>query len=233
MANVIVQIYGIRSVDDARMVVDYGAEHIGVSYGHIKHTPGQLKCEQAKEIFENVQSHAVRIGLTCSEDINEISKDLYSAMPDVLHLSGNIDGISPSQIEELKRRFPALKIMQAIPVLADLPLKDQKAMDYIRKYEYVSDFFLIDTKDPKAVDIGATGITHDREIDKMIVESTNVRCIIAGGLNDSNVADAIHIAHPYGVDSFSLTNYDDNRADSLHCKDPVRVKAFIEAAKNA
>ena len=30
--------------------------------------------------------------------------------------------------------------------------------------------------------------------------------------------------HPYGVDSFSLTNYDDERADTLHCKDPAKVK---------
>lgn len=71
MSDVIVQIYGIRTVEDARMVVGHGAKHIGVSYGHINHTPGQLTCEQAKEIFEGVQSEAVRIGLTCSTDIDE------------------------------------------------------------------------------------------------------------------------------------------------------------------
>ena len=52
MANVIIQIYGIRTIEDARMVIDMGAHHIGVSYGKIKRTPGQLTCEQAKEIFE-------------------------------------------------------------------------------------------------------------------------------------------------------------------------------------
>ena len=57
-----------------------------------------------------------------------------------------------------------------------------------------------------AGDIGATGLTHDREIDRVIVESTKVPCIIAGGLDADNVAEAIHVTHPYGVDSFSLTN---------------------------
>ena len=33
MANVIIQIYGIRTVEDARMVIDMGGHHIGVSYG--------------------------------------------------------------------------------------------------------------------------------------------------------------------------------------------------------
>lgn len=229
----IVQIYGIRTVEDARMVVDFGVEHIGVSYGHVKHTPGQLTCEQAKEIFAGVQPEAVRIGLTCSTDIDEISEDLRAAMPDVLHLSGDIDGISPEQVAELRGRFPGLKIMQAIPVLAGVPLEDQRVMEYVRAYEEVSDFFLIDTKAPSAGDIGATGLTHDRAIDRAIVDATDVPCIIAGGLDVDNVADAIHETRPYGVDSFTCTNYDDERADTLRCKDPEKVEAFVRAAKNA
>lgn len=233
MANVIVQIYGIRTVSDARMVINLGGHHIGVSYGHVKHTPGQLSCEQAREIFEGVQPEAVRIGLTCSEDIDEISEDLRAAMPDVLHLSGDIEGISPSEVAELKKRFPSLRIMQAIPVLANIPLEDQKALHYVKEYEDVADFFLIDTKAPGAGDIGATGIVHDRMIDKAIIESTMVPCIIAGGLDADNVTQAIHITKPYGVDSFSLTNYDDDRAETLNCKDPEKVEAFIKAARDA
>ena len=219
MADVIIQIYGIRTVEDARMVVEMGGHHLGVSYGKIKRTPGQLSCERAREIFEGVQPEAVRIGLTVSEDIDEITEDLKEAMPDVMHLSGDIEGITPAQVQKLKNRFPGLKIMQA--------------MQYIKDYEPVADFFLIDTKAPSAGDIGATGLTHDQLIDKAIIESTDVPCIIAGGLDADNVAEAIHITHPYGVDSFTMTNYDDERADTERCKDPARVKAFIEAAQNA
>ena len=233
MSDVIVQIYGIRTVEDARMVVGMGTEHIGVSYGHVKHTPGQLTCEQAKEIFEGVQPEAVRVGLTCATDIDEITEDLKAALPDVLHLSGDIDGISPEQVAELKGRFPGLKIMQALPVLAGVPIEEQKVLDYVRSYEGVSDFFLIDTKSADASDIGATGLTHDRSIDRAIVEATDVKCIIAGGLDDKNVAEAIHETHPYGVDSYTHTNWDDERANGLNCKDPAKVEAFVKAAKNA
>ena len=194
------------------MVIDMGGEHIGVSYGKIKRTPGQLDCERAREIFEGVQPQAVRIGLTVAEDIDEIS---------------------PAEVAELKSRFPELKIMQAIPVLAGVPLDEQKVMQYVKDYEPVSDFFLIDTKAPAAGDIGATGLTHDRAIDRAIIEATDVPCIIAGGLDASNVAEAIYATHPYGVDSFSLTNYDDDRADTDRCKDPAKVEAFIKAAKDA
>lgn len=126
MADVIIQIYGIRTVEDARMVVEMGGHHLGVSYGKIKRTPGQLSCERAREIFEGVQPEAVRIGLTVSEDIDEITEDLKEAMPDVMHLSGDIEGITPAQVQELKNRFPGLKIMQAIPVLAGCLLKSRK-----------------------------------------------------------------------------------------------------------
>ena len=212
MADVKIQIYGIRTVEDARMVIDMGAHHIGVSYGRIKRTPGQLTLEKAKEIFMGVQPEAVKIGLTIAEDIDEITENLKEVLPDVLHLSGNIEGISPDEVMELKRRFPGL--------------------EYIKQYEAVSDFFLIDTKADTANDIGATGLTHDRSIDRAIIESTSVPCIIAGGLDASNVAEAIHETHPYGVDSFSLTNFDQVE-EGKGCKDPEKVKAFIEASLNA
>ena len=74
MADVIIQIYGIRTVEDARMVVEMGGHHLGVSYGKIKRTPGQLSCERAREIFEGVQPEAVRIGLTVSEALMRLQK---------------------------------------------------------------------------------------------------------------------------------------------------------------
>jgi phosphoribosylanthranilate isomerase len=233
MADVVIQIYGIRNVEDAKMVVEMGAQNLGVCYGKTKRVPNQLSCEEAKEIFDHVPSGGVKIGLTVAEDIDEITEDLQVALPEILHLSGDIEGIKPAEIVELKRRFPGLKIMQAIPVLSGIPIEEQKVMAYVKEYEPVSDFFLIDTKAPKAGDIGATGAEHDRTIDKTIIENTTVPCIIAGGLGADNIAEAIHLTNPYGVDSFTLTNYTDERADTKRCKDPEKVKAFIEAVRNA
>lgn len=225
MNNIKVQIYGIRSIEDARMVIGLGAHHIGVSYGKIKRTPGQLTCEQAKAIFANVQPQAVKVGLTVSVDLAEISADLAVVVPDVLHLSGDIDGLKPEQVRELRRRFPGMRIMQAIPV------SGSAALAYIKSYESVTDYFLLDTKADGASDIGATGLTHDWELDRAIVQSTKVPCIIAGGLDANNVARAIRASRPYGVDSFSHTNFE-NPDLVKGVKDPVKVKAFIDAALN-
>lgn len=232
MADVKVQIYGIRTVEDARMVIDLGAHHIGVSYGKIKRTPGQLTCEEAKEIFAKVQPHAVKVGLTVATDIDEITENLKIAFPDILHLSGDIEDITPEEIMILRDRFPGLKIMQALPVYPGIPLNEQKVLELVKKYEPTTDFWLIDTKLEGTTDIGATGVTHDLSIDRAIIESTVKPCIIAGGLNASNVAHAIRVTRPYGVDSFSYTNYD-NPVPGKGIKDPQKTKTFIEAALNA
>lgn len=228
----IIQIYGIRTVKDARMVVELGATNIGVSYGKIKRTPGQVTCETAKEIFEKVQPGTIKVGLTIAEDIEEISENLRAVEPDILHLCGHIEAIKPKDIMVLKSRFPRVKIMQAIPVLADIPLEEQKAMEYVRQYETAADLFLIDTKSDKVNDIGATGIDHDRMIDRKIIESTSLPCIIAGGLNEENVVEAIRITKPYGVDSFTFTNLDVLPTDGSGIKDPEKVKRFIEAVRS-
>ena len=127
--------------------------------------------------------------------------------------------------------------MQALPVYSGVSYEEQwpTILDLIRKYESTTDFFLIDTKDPQStIGIGATGATHDRTIDRAIVEATKVPCIIAGGLDPDNVAEAIHTAHPYGVDTCTRTNLPKEQQDITNgLKDREKVKAFIEATKNA
>ena len=50
---------------------------------------------------------------------------------------------------------------------------------------------------------------------------------LAGGLGPENVAQAIRALHPGGVDAVSRLEV------SPGIKDPVRVRAFVEAARNA
>lgn len=224
--EILIQIYGIRTPEDALMTTGKGAHHIGVSYGRIMRTPGQVGFERAKAIFDVVPDSVVCVGLTVATDFEEIYEMVTTVRPDVLHLSGDIDGFSPDQIAKLVDQTEGLKIMQAIPVAG------LEALDYVDAYQSVSDFFLLDTKAPEADDIGATGETHDWYLDKKIVEATDTPCIIAGGLDAKNVGDAIHVVRPWGVDSFSHTNLD-NPPEEGGIKDPVKVGAFVKAVRKA
>lgn len=235
MSKVITQIYGTATIEDALMCAELGADHIGIAYGEVRHLgPDQKSCAEIKEIFDRLPNTVVKVGLTIASDVDEILNDLSLYCPDVYHLSGDIRDIPPEGVQRIRNAFPNLKIMQALPVIAGVPLEQQPIMELVKLYENTTDFFLIDTKElSSTIGIGATGNTHDWYIDKAIIDSTKVKCIIAGGLDAGNVAKAIHISHPYGVDSCTRTSYPQNeRMSGKNHKDPVKVKAFIEAVKN-
>ena len=76
--------------------------------------------------------------------------------------------------------------------------------------------------------IGALGVTHDWNISRRIVQSVSTAVILAGGLGPDNVADAIAIVRPAGVDSKTKTD-----KDGSHAKDLERVRRFHQAARAA
>jgi phosphoribosylanthranilate isomerase len=92
----------------------------------------------------------------------------------------------------------------------------------------VADFLLLDSYRPADEQIGALGVTHDWRISRRIVEISAIPVILAGGLGPDNVADAIRVVRPAGVDSKTRTD----RAGS-HAKDLERVRRFHEAARAA
>lgn len=229
----VIQIYGCADLKDVELCAELGVDNVGISFGDVKHLgPNQRSSAECRDFFEKFPKGITKVGLTIASDVDEIIHDLSICMPDIYHLSGDIENIPPEGVERISRAYPGLRIMQAIPVLSGVPLENQKALKLIKEYEDVTDIFLIDTKDPDStIGIGATGASHDRNIDRAIIESTKVPCIIAGGLNADNVADAIRTARPYGVDSCTLTSYD--RSTGKRGKDPAKLRAFVEAARNA
>jgi len=73
--------------------------------------------------------------------------------------------------------------------------------------------------------IGGTGITHDWNISKMIVESYKIPIILAGGLNPDNIEEAVNKVKPYAVDVNSGVKGEDG------FKDYEKLKKFIQKAK--
>jgi phosphoribosylanthranilate isomerase len=73
------------------------------------------------------------------------------------------------------------------------------------------------------LDGAETGIPFDWRV----AQSATEKIIVAGGLDASNVAEAIHLARPWGVDASS-------RLESAPgIKDHERVRRFVKAAREA
>ena len=48
--------------------------------------------------------------------------------------------------------------------------------------------------------LGGTGETHNWEISRAVVKDSNIPVFLAGGLNKSNIIEAINFVRPYGID---------------------------------
>jgi phosphoribosylanthranilate isomerase len=85
---------------------------------------------------------------------------------------------------------------------------------------YAYEAYLLDTPTPR---FGGSGRTFDWSL----AAGFGHRAIVAGGLDASNVAEAIQTAHPWGVDACSRLESSPGK------KDPQRVREFIRAAQIA
>ncbi len=64
------------------------------------------------------------------------------------------------------------------------------------------DALLLDSGNPSLAvkQLGGTGKIHNWEISRQICEKIDVPIFLAGGLSADNVAEAIHLVRPFGVD---------------------------------
>ena len=87
------------------------------------------------------------------------------------------------------------------------------------------DRFLLDSYDP--LTIGGTGKTCDWNHAREIIQTLKSPVLLAGGLTPDNVAEAIQVAHPWGVDVSSGVEIEPG------VKDIAKVETFIAACKTS
>ena len=216
----ITQIYEITSPAEAKKLTKLGVDHIGVLVGKGKYRR-ELNYKRAKRIFKSLPKGKKGVALSLSSDLKEIIQLVKEANPDILHLGTLPENLSPSDVKKLKKCFPELKIMRAIPVA------DKKSLKLAKQYEKVADYLLLDSYKKGDFQIGATGGIHDWNISKRIVKSVKTPVILAGGLGPDNVAEAIKRVKSTGVDSKTKTDRSDGKG-----KDLEKVKKFVEIAKS-
>jgi phosphoribosylanthranilate isomerase len=86
-----------------------------------------------------------------------------------------------------------------------------------RANRYGTDLILVDSPNP------GSGRTWDWSLANKL--PGGLRVILAGGLNDENVAEAVAAVQPWGVDVSSGVESQAGK------KDPVKVRRFIQAAR--
>ena len=215
----VTQIYGSRSVRDALASIEAGGDYIGIG---VRDDGVSLKL--CKEIFTAIGNRAVKVAILdmiCSGEQEAIDTARELGL-DILHMTGRLK-TSAAFLRKLREQLPGVKLMQSVPVAGP------EAVDFALAHMAYADYLLLDSVKPTG-GIGAAGVTHDWNIDAEIVRRSTIPVIIAGGLGPDNVAEAIALVKPFGVDTLTKTNIGDDRDQG---KDIEKVRVFCANAKRA
>lgn len=192
MRRVHVKICCIQSLNEAETAVKYGASAIGL-VSEMPSGPGVISEEQISKIAGQVPAGIKTFLLTSKLNAGEIIAQLKKCKTSTVQL---VDSVELNVYKSLRKELPNLEIVQAIHVSGDDSVKEA-----LRIEKYV-DAILLDSGNQKleVKELGGTGRTHDWNLSKKIVDSVSVPVYLAGGLNPSNVKQAIEEVNPFGLD---------------------------------
>jgi phosphoribosylanthranilate isomerase len=219
---VIVQIYGITTPDDARVVVDAGADHVGVVLDEGFGTWDSVDDTTARQIVAELDgTHVTTVGLSLATDADAIRRTVDVLTPDIAHVVNVTEHWQPDEVATLRDAIAPIALMLTVAV------REPNAVETARRFAGVCDYFLLDSANPATGVVGASGLTHDWTISRAVVDAVSIPVVLAGGLGPENVAAAMEAVRPAGVDSETRTSRDDDRRR----KDPERVRRFVERAR--
>ena len=226
-----VKICGTTNVTDAKAALAAGADALGFIFAE---SPRRVTPAQARRIIEKLPPVVAKVGVF----VNETPERIHEIMAEVGLTAVQLQGDETVEVaEKLKRianrREGRFRIFKAVGVASGVE-------GIIREFAMSSaiDGILLDSFAARAAGHGAgrdrsarggTGKAFNwrRAAEFVPGLSRRTRVIIAGGLSPENVAEAISVLDPFGVDVCSGVEKAPGH------KDPEKLRAFMAAARAA
>jgi phosphoribosylanthranilate isomerase len=207
-----IKICGLSTAPALAAALDAGADMVGLVF--FDKSPRCVSYEQARGLAARARGRAEIVALCVDATDEALQKIVAATEPDFLQLHGQE---SPERVATIQHKF-GVSAIKAIGV-SDLS-------DFARAQEYkdAADALLIDAKPPKgAILPGGNGISFDWRL----AQNFHPRkpWLLSGGLDASNVAQAIALSRTRGVDVSSGVE------SAPGVKDIEKIKAFIAAAR--
>lgn len=200
-----VKVCGVRTVEHALAAVEAGADMLGFIF----YPPARRYVDPAivREIARSLPTRSAElVGVFVNETPERVAEVAELVGLDRIQLSGD-------EPTELNGRL-------ARPVVRTVHVDGSTALDAISERARGASLIHLDTK--KSGQYGGTGQSFDWRVAGAAAELGLI--LLAGGLDATNVAEAIAVARPWGVDVSTGVETDG-------VKDPARIEAFVRAAK--
>jgi len=208
----------IQSIDEARLAIANGAHAIGLVSEMPSGSVHAIGEAEIRKIVEATPPTFSTVLLTPHDDPSKIVRQQRDTRANTLQLVGSI---TPESVRELREALPGVSLLKVVHV------QNESSIDFATSFFASAHALLLDTKvnrhDGEA--LGGTGMTHDWSISRRIVSASPLPVFLAGGLSVQNVAEAVRIVSPFGVDVCSSLRPN----GSL---DLDRLRAFVALASS-
>ena len=202
-----VKVCGIMNEQDLNCAILGGADAVGFIV-EVEGSRHRISAEYARELIRRVPVFTKSVAVIAPVSSEDAALQAQKTGADILQIHGTL---RPEEIKALKKRVPQ-------KVIAALPPSEEA-----HRLADVADAVLLDTfKDGK---LGGTGAVHDWSVSATLARELGVPVILAGGLNPSNVREAIRMVRPYAVDVSS-------GVETNGRKDQKKVESYIREVRS-
>ncbi len=211
-----IKICGTTNLEDALIAVDAGADALGFVF--YEKSPRKIDPETAGTITAKLASGIEKVGVFVEEPVERILLTVASAGLTAVQLHGD-QSREPEFIQQLTDARN-LKVFLVVPA-------DKAGSDWRKSRGLGASAVFFDSGTPQLP--GGTGKIFDWKSAAPAIAAIgkDLNVVVAGGLHSTNVAEAIRILKPWGVDVVSGVEARPGK------KDPEKVRAFIEAVRKA
>jgi phosphoribosylanthranilate isomerase len=206
-----IKICGVKDIKIAKYAINCGASFLGFIF--FENSKRNISISKCKEILDEINGKVNTVAVT----VNPTNRDLktYSEMKFThLQLHGNE---SLNEVREIKKTYN-LKIIKSFNI------SKESDLDKIKEYCPYIDHILLDSEQKKDMP-GGTGQTFDWKIIKNF--SPNKSFFLSGGLNTTNITDALDLKK---TEYFDVSSGVEN---SEGIKDEKLISEFISKANKA
>ena len=194
-----------------------GADSVGFIVATTHHSEDGLTVPQARVLSSATPVFVDRVLVTHATDPDAILHLADEVGVDVIQVHGEV---SRETVRSVWRRRGGRRIVAVVHVTG------AEAVESAVDVAGMADAVLLDSRTETR--LGGTGLTHDWQISRQIaraLDDIGRPVILAGGLDGANVAEAIRVVRPFGVDANSRLKNTHGRKDAAACT------AFVAAAR--
>jgi len=210
-----IKICCINAIAEAKLAISFGAAAVGL-VGKMPSGPGPIEDELIASIIKTIPPPIGSFLLTSETKAEDIVAHQRRVRSNTIQI---VDALTERNYTLIREHLPSIKLVQVVHVI------DESSVDEAIELSAEADALLLDSGNPKLAvkELGGTGRVHNWQLSKKIVEQSKVPVFLAGGLNATNVAEAIETVQPFGIDVCSgvRTNGD---------LDATKLESFFKSA---